>query len=107
MESSKLGLQKWAIAIYMMVSGIEGTSSMKLHRELRIRQATAWFMMQRIREGFLEGTTAKMVGPAEVDEAYIGGKRENMRPERRKRFHGRGVRCQRQGAFAYSDPSSA
>lgn len=91
MESSKLGLQKWVIAIYMMVTGIKGTSSMKLHRELGIRQATAWHMMQRIREGFLEGTARKMTGPVEVDEAYIGGKRSNMRPERRKRFHGRGA----------------
>ena len=32
-----------------------------------------------------------MTGPVEVDEAYIGGKRKNMRPERAKRFHGRGV----------------
>ena len=91
MESSKLGLQKWVIAIYMMVTGIKGTSSMKLHRELGIRQATAWHMMQRIREGFLEGTARKMTGPVEVDEAYIGGKRSNMKPERRKRFHGRGA----------------
>lgn len=91
MESSKLGLQKWAIAIYMMVTGIKGTSSMKLHRELRIRQSTAWHLMQRIREGFLEGTIAKMAGPVEVDEGYFGGKRENIRPERRKRFHGRGA----------------
>ena len=91
MEKSKLGLQKWVIAIYMMVTGIKGTSSMKLHRELGIHQQTAWFLMQRIREGFLESAPEKMTGPVEVDEAYIGGKRSNMRPERAKRFHGRGV----------------
>ena len=92
MQSSKLGLQKWAIAIYLMVTGIKGTSSMKVHRDLGIRQATAWHMMQRIREGFLEGTAGKMTGPVEVDEAYIGGKRSNMRPERRERFSGRGAK---------------
>ena len=92
MQSSKLGLQKWAIAIYMMVTGIKGTSSMKIHRDLGIRQATAWHLMQRIREGFLEGTAGKMTGPVEVDEAYIGGKRSNMRPERRERFSGRGAK---------------
>ncbi len=52
MQSSKIGLQKWVIAIYMMTTGLKGTSSMKLYREVGIRQATAWFMMQRIREGF-------------------------------------------------------
>ena len=39
----------------------------------------------------LAGTAGKMTGPVEVDEAYIGGKRSNMRPERRKRFSGRGA----------------
>ena len=91
MQSSKLGLQKWAIAIYMMVTGIKGTSSMKIHRDLGIRQATAWHLMQRIREGFLEGTAGKMTGPVEVDEAYIGGKRSNMSWERQQRFKGRGA----------------
>ena len=38
MQSSKVGLQKWAIAIYMMAKGIKGTSSTKLYRELGIRQ---------------------------------------------------------------------
>ena len=90
MEKSKIGMQKWVIAIYMMVTGIKGTSSMKLHRELGIHQQTAWFMMQRIREGFIEGTGLKLPGPVEVDEAYLGGKRKNMKPKRRKRFSGRG-----------------
>ena len=56
MQSSKLGLRKWAIALYIMTTGIKGTSSMKLYREVGFRQTTAWFLMQRIREGFIEGT---------------------------------------------------
>ena len=32
-----------------------------------------------------------MAGPVEVDEGYFGGKRSNMKPDRRKRFHGRGA----------------
>ncbi|MCY4458974.1 MAG: transposase [Albidovulum sp.] len=40
MPTSKLGLQKWAVAIYMMTTGIMGTSSMKLYREVGVRQAT-------------------------------------------------------------------
>ena len=77
MESSKIGAQKWAIAIYMMTTGLKGTSSMKVHRELGIRQSTAWFLMQRIREAFQQGTFNKMEGPAEADEAYMGGKEKN------------------------------
>ncbi|MYE27213.1 MAG: transposase [Chloroflexi bacterium] len=44
MHSSKLSYQKWAIAIYLMSTNIKGISSMKLHRELGIRQATAWHL---------------------------------------------------------------
>ena len=77
MQSSKLGLQKWAIALYMMTTGIKGTSSMKLYREVGIRQATAWFLMQRIREGFIEGENKPFPGPVEADETYIGGKEKN------------------------------
>ncbi len=85
MQSSKLGLQKWAIAIYMMTTGIKGTSSMKLYRELGIRQATAWFLMQRIREGFIEGENKPFPGPVEADETYVGGKLGNMSAKSRKK----------------------
>ena len=91
MQSSKLGYQKWVIAIYMMATGIKGTSSMKLHRELKIRQSTAWFMMQRIREAFAEGDSLPMPGPVEVDETYMGGKRRNMSNTKRKTLEGRGA----------------
>ena len=90
MQSSKLGLQKWAIALYMMTTGIKGTSSMKIYRELGIRQATAWFLMQRIREGFLEGSEKPFPGPIEADETYVGGKRKNMSNGKRKELQGIG-----------------
>ena len=73
MQSSKIGCQKWVIALYMMTTGLKGVSSMKLHRELGIRQSTAWHMMQRLREGFF-GEAKGMQGPVEVDETYMGGK---------------------------------
>ena len=90
MESSKIGYQKWAIAIYMMTTSLKGVSSMKLYRELGITQKTAWFLMQRIREGFL-GEAYTMDGPVEVDETYFGGKAKNMSRARRKQLTGRGA----------------
>ena len=83
MQATKLGLQKWAIAFYMMTTGLKGTSSMKLYREVGIRQATAWFLMQRIREGFMEGNGEPFPGPVEADETYIGGKLGNMHGKKR------------------------
>ena len=89
MQSSKLGYQKWVIAIYMMTTGLKGVSSMKIYRELGITQKTAWFLMQRIREGFYNNA-ATMAGPVEVDETYMGGKKKNMHKAQKEKIKGSG-----------------
>jgi len=76
MEDSKLPLRLWAWAIYLEMTSLKGVSSMKLHRDLGVRQATAWFMLHRIREAFTD-VTARFEGPVEVDETYIGGLERN------------------------------
>ena len=88
MDSSKIGLQKWAIAIYMVSTSLKGVSSMKLHRELGIRQSSAWHMLQRIREAFNEGSL-KLSGAVEVDETFVGGKEANKHASKKLRA-GRG-----------------
>ena len=84
MQSSKLGLQKWAIALYLTTTGIKGTASMKVYRELGMRQATAWHLMHRIREAFDEGAAMPFPGPVEIDETKIDGKFKNMHADKRR-----------------------
>lgn len=88
MESSKIGYQAWAIAVYIMATGLKGTSSMKLHRDLDITQKSAWHMAHRIRESFDENPDL-FEGPVEADEAYFGGKQKNRHRDER-RFDGPG-----------------
>ena len=51
MKHSKIGYQKYAIALYMIFCHDSMTST-RLHKILRIRQASAWFLMDRIKKTF-------------------------------------------------------
>ena len=53
-------------------------SSIKLHRDLRVHQATAWFMLQRIREGLVPNMVATgFEAPLVGEETYVNGLEKN------------------------------
>jgi transposase-like protein len=88
-EDSPIGLDKWMVAVWMLVACKNGISSYELAGAIGVTQRTAWFMLQRIREALKEGNFGKGKiggGPGtevEADETFIGGKLKNMHRSRR------------------------
>ena len=90
MEGSKLGLQTWMIATYLLSTSLKSVSSMKLHRDLEINQRSAWFLAHRLRVALAQ-EGGIFAGPVEVDETYVGGRRANMPKHKREQMTGRGA----------------
>ena len=75
-ERSHIPLHKWLYAMYLLVTSRKGISSLQLGKEIGIRQASAWFLLHRLREACGNDLTM-LRGIVEVDEAYIGGLEQN------------------------------
>ena len=92
MEKTRIPLQKWFMAIGLMVNAKKSLSSHQLARDLDLTQPTALYLQDRIRaqmatsEGF-DG----LQGIVEADETYIGGKprknnkKKSIEPPRSKK----------------------
>ncbi len=74
-QGTKIKLQKWFLAISLMMNAKKSLSSYQLARDLDLNQKTAWYMQQRIRSEMMrkEGK-ALLKGIVEADETYVGGK---------------------------------
>ncbi|HEY1929043.1 MAG TPA: IS1595 family transposase [Caulobacteraceae bacterium] len=81
-EDSKVPLNKWLLASYLMASSKKGISAHQLHRTLGVTYKTAWFMCHRLREAMVSPDTTKFGGNGgvvEVDETFIG-KNPDVKP---------------------------
>jgi len=77
-ERSKVPLNKWLMAVYLLASSKKGVSSHQLHRTLGVTYKTAWFMMHRVREAMADPIFLQALGSGggtvEADETYWGNK---------------------------------
>lgn len=77
-DDTKMPLQKWYMAIYLVASHKKGISSYQLGRDLNITQKSAWFLLHRIRYAFGHENFQNELGNiVEADETYVGGKEKN------------------------------
>lgn len=75
MQGTKVPIQKWFVAISLMINAKKSLSSCQLARDLGINQKTAWYMEQRIRAQMTKDNNDVILqGIIEADETYIGGK---------------------------------
>jgi len=84
-EDSPLGLDKWLVAVWLIVNCKNGISSYEVSRDLKVHQETAWFMLHRIRKAMQRGSFEKFGadGPVEADESMIGGAARFMHADKR------------------------
>ena len=80
-----LDLQKWFLAISLVLNAKKGMSARQLARDIQVNKNTAWSMGMRIRNAMFEQPEL-MRGIVEMDECYIGGKpRKGTGPHKRGR----------------------
>lgn len=80
-HDTKLDLQKWFLAVSLVLNAKKGISSRQLSRDLEVNKNTGWYLLMRIRKAMLQDSEL-LKGLCEADESYIGGKAKNK--------HGRG-----------------
>jgi transposase-like protein len=86
MEDSPIKLDKWLVAMWLIVNAKNGISSYELARSIGVSQKSAWFMLHRIRLAMQDEDGGRLGGLVEVDETYIGGKARFMSGERKRRL---------------------
>lgn len=79
-EHARMPLHKMLQAVHLIVSSKKGISAHQLHRVLEVQYKSAWFLAHRIREAMRSGDLAVPFGAnggaVEVDETYIGLKKD-------------------------------
>ncbi|MYB63677.1 IS1595 family transposase [Candidatus Poribacteria bacterium] len=93
-HGTKIPLQKWFLAISLILNAKKSLSSHQLARDLDLNQKTAWRIETCIRAEMVKKTNTLMLqGIIEADETYVGGKprKANKVADREPAKRGRGT----------------
>lgn len=86
-EESPIALDKWLMAIWMLVNCKNGISSYEFANDAKITQKSAWFVLHRIRLALATGSLEKIGGgggPIEIDETFVGPNPRKMHRDKRE-----------------------
>ena len=68
-------LQKWFLAIMLVLNAKKGISALQLSRDLEVNKNTAWRVAMQIRKAMTQAEQRSLLaGVVEMDETYVGGK---------------------------------
>jgi transposase-like protein len=88
-EDSPIGLDKWLIALWMLVNCRNGVSSYEVGRTIGITQKSAWFVLHRLRLALKNSSLLKLGsegGPVKADETFVGPNPLRMHKSKRAKI---------------------
>lgn len=87
-HKTKVDLQKWFLAISIILNARKGVSARQLARRIGVNKNTAWYMGIRIRKAMIEDRDL-LNGFIEIEETYINDKsRKRDAPSKIGENHG-------------------
>jgi transposase-like protein len=78
LHRSHISLEKWFIAIALILEAKKGISSLQVGRHLGVKEnntKSTWYLCHRIREAAIEAGFQFLAGTVEVDETYLHPRR--------------------------------
>lgn len=74
LHRSKIPIQEWFWAAYLVATHTPGISATQLKRQLGISSdESAWYLLQRLRKGMVNENRTPLTGLVEADETIMGG----------------------------------